>query len=540
MMASVNQVRRRLRVVLPDTYWRSLLYLNWYRLGVVAIVTIAAVAFGRRMGMALSGAPYLGAATLIYCGIAATGFATIRWRRPLFELQLTAFVAMDVAYLVLFMAVHGGVSGGFGILLIPYLAAVSLISRGRMSLFQAALAVLAVLAEETWVYWSTGGQGANFVQAGFLCLGYFATAWLARSLARYAVENEKLAEQRGIDLANLAALNELVIQSMPSGVLVADGYGRVRQSNQQVERFLGPPRVRKLPILADFHAELPAALKAWHEAPESDTALLRSAQGKSVRARFVPVELNREGGVLIFFDDAEREHREAQQLKLAALGRLTANIAHEVRNPLSAISHAGELLAEDMPSGTSRRLLQIIKDNSARIEKIVNDVLAVNSRDRAQLERHLLPAFLQHFLLEWTSSEGLPVEAFVLDGAEAVEVLFDRGHLHQVVWNVCANAWRHSRRGSGSVRLLVSYNNYEVRLDVIDDGAGVPDDLRMRLFEPFFTTGGQQGNGLGLFIAKEICQANGAELSFVGNRPGADFRITFKRMVEEELAATLR
>lgn len=524
---SVNRGRLRFLTMQPGMYWRSLLLLNWYRVGMVIVLLCIDWLLGRRgESFQLS---HLYNMALPYLGFAGLSFIAIHLRKPIFEAQLAIYVIVDVAYLVAFMAIQGGVSSGFGVLLIPYLAAVSLLSRGRMTLFHAAVAVLAVLGEEVWRFLSGGGAAADFVRAGLLCGGYFATAWLARSLARYAVESQKLAEERGADLANLAQLNQLVIQTMPDGVLVVDGSGRVRQANQQVERLLGPSRVREEAVLADFHPELPRILAQWHEAPERDTALLTSVLARQVRVRLTAVHLNRQDGVLLLLEDAGREQQEAQQIKLAALGRLTASIAHEIRNPLAAISHASEILLEDVPDASSQKLLRIIGDNVFRIEKIVQDVLALNRRDRAAQEPLLLAETLGQIVQEWMVVDGVPASGYVFNAPADCMVLFDRGHLHQVVWNLLSNAWRHSRQQNGSVRVTVSAEQFEIRLEIQDDGPGVPDALSARLFEPFFTTA-SQGNGLGLYIAQEICAANNARLAFAGNWPGALFRVTFRRM----------
>lgn len=524
----VNRARGRLLSSQPDVYWRSLLLFNIYRVGMVLVLLL--------IDWALGGGPHdvhfrhSTDLALPYLGIAVLAFIAIHLRKPIFEVQLALYVLLDVAYLTLFMYMRGGVSGGFGVLLIPYLAAVSLLSRGRMTLFHAAIAVIGVLGSEVWRYFAAGGGPADFVRAGLLCAGYFATAWLARSLARYAVESQKLAEERRIDLANMAQLNQLVIQTMPDGVLMVDGSGRVRQANAQVELLLGPTRVRQEAILADFHPELPRILAQWQEAPERDTVLINSAHGRQVRVRLTPVRLNRKDGVLIVLEDAGREQQEAQQIKLAALGRLTASIAHEIRNPLAAISHAGEILREDLgQEPAAQKLLRIIGDNVYRIEKIVQDVLALNRRDRAAQEQIPLPETLQQIAHEWAIVDGVPAGGLKLVLPAECNIMFDRGHLHQVIWNLLSNAWRHSRQQTGSVQLRLLVEDFEVQLEVLDDGAGVPDELAGRLFEPFFTTA-SQGNGLGLYIAQEICAANNARLAFAGNWPGALFRITFRRM----------
>ncbi|HUW76250.1 MAG TPA: HAMP domain-containing sensor histidine kinase, partial [Gallionella sp.] len=232
-------------------------------------------------------------------------------------------------------------------------------------------------------------------------------------------------------------------------------------------------------------------------------------------------------GAVIFLEDMRRVRAEAQQIKLAALGRLTANIAHEVRNPLSAISYATELLQEELADSRNRRLLQIVLDNTLRINQIVENVMQLNRRDRAQPEIFGLSAVLRNFVEEFDLAER---HAGVMQLHEMTpgEVSFDRGHFRQVLWNLCSNALRYGRKVPGSLVLKMGAENGRVTLVVQDDGPGITAEHQGKLFEPFFTTA-QNGTGLGLYIAKELCEANGARLEYHADaaRPGACFCITF-------------
>ena len=248
--------------------------------------------------------------------------------------------------------------------------------------------------------------------------------------------------------------------------------------------------------------------------------------GQQLRARFVEAGVAGDSFTVIYLEDISKLEDQARQLKLAALGRLTANIAHEIRNPLAAITHAAELMQEENRQPARERLTRIIRDNSARLDRMVKDVLELNRRDRVQAEPILIGPFLAAFLEEFVQNEQLDRSAFALerDGDGVVE--FDRVHLHQVLWNLARNAWRHSRKRSGSVRLRLQRQGNRLELRVIDDGPGVAKDLQSQLFEPFFTTY-SGGTGLGLYIARELCAANGAALDYVGRSSGADFRITW-------------
>jgi two-component system sensor histidine kinase PilS (NtrC family) len=230
---------------------------------------------------------------------------------------------------------------------------------------------------------------------------------------------------------------------------------------------------------------------------------------------------------VIFLEDLTRVQAQARQMKLAALGRLTANIAHEIRNPLSAISHATELLQEEpMLNDTMARLLTIIHDNSNRIDRMVNDVLKLNRGDRAHREVFKFGDYLQTFVEQFCQIEKVAQATVKLELTADPDVSFDRSHLNQVMWNLCRNALRHCRRQHASIRITVSLagGGNVVKLDVVDDGPGVPIALRNHLFEPFFTTV-SSGTGLGLYLAREVCEANDATLDYVETSTGAQFTI---------------
>jgi two-component system, NtrC family, sensor histidine kinase PilS len=214
-------------------------------------------------------------------------------------------------------------------------------------------------------------------------------------------------------------------------------------------------------------------------------------------------------------------------MKLAAIGRLTANIAHEIRNPLSAISHAAELLQEEPTTDdTAKRLITIIQDNTQRLDRMVNDVLRVRRTDISHRERFKVVDYLKTFVEQFCQIQKLDPQLFELRLYADPYVLFDRSHLNQVMWNLCRNAARHCRGEKGSIRVIVDTDERHatVKLDVIDDGPGVPPELRSQLFEPFFTTA-TGGTGLGLYIAREVCDANSARLDYIETESGAQFTV---------------
>jgi two-component system sensor histidine kinase PilS (NtrC family) len=512
----------------PDSYWRSLYYFNGYRFIVSLLLLTVTAVFGNSLTFGSMDFGLFVYAAACYVMFSVMCFLLIASHKR-FRLQLALQVGGDIVFIVLLMFASGGISSGLGLLLLSGLGAAGLISRGRLTLFYAALASIAVLLEHTVQVLYYYGSTTQYVQAGLLSIGYFTTAWVAHTLARYLVATERLAAQREIDLASMAEVSQLVIQDMHDGVVVVDEHGVIRQFNARAAQMLGTLRRQSGPLMLKEHSpQLARRLDAWRRnAAFGFDPMSTVVLNQKVSARFAPVGRSRNVGAVIFLEDLSRVQAQARQLKLAALGRLTANIAHEIRNPLSAISHATELLQEEpAPSDTAVRLLAIIHDNAKRLDRMVHDVLKVNRGDRAHAEVFGIGQYLATFVEQFCQIEKVPQSVVALKLDADCEVSFDRSHLNQVMWNLCRNALRHCRRQEGSIRIVVDTAGGAniVKLDVVDDGLGVPPMLRNQLFEPFFTTV-STGTGLGLYIAREVCEANDATLDYVETPSGAQFTI---------------
>ena len=507
-------------------FWRSLRYFNLYRLTLASIFVFLGGVFGSALSLGTHNWKTFFVASLLYATAAAVSLVLLRLHWPRFTLQLAGQVIADIVGLTVLSYASGGIQSSIGLLLLVSLAAAGLISRGRITLFFAALASIATLLEHAYAVLFDEAEVAQFLQVGLLCMAYFAVAWLAHTLAKYAVDSQLLAQRRGRDLVSLSEANRLVMRDMQDGVLVVDGEGVIMQMNSRAEQLLrkviGPEShmSETFPILFGQYA-------LWKQTGSASRDTLQLDVGLQARVRFVPIERNAENGAVIFLEDMRRVRAEAQQIKLAALGRLTANIAHEVRNPLSAISYATELLQEEQGDARNRRLLQIVLDNTHRINQIVQDVMQLNRRDRAQPEVFGLAPFLRSFVEEFDLAER-HAGVLVLAGMNTDEIAFDRGHLRQVLWNLCRNALRYGRKLPGSLVMKGGAENGRVTLAVQDDGPGISVEHQGKLFEPFFTTA-HDGTGLGLYIAKELCEANGARLEYDADagQTGACFCITF-------------
>ena len=519
----------------PVDFWRSLRYFNLYRLTLVSLFVFLSGTFGPTLSLGARNWTVFFVTSLIYAAAVILSFIPLQFRKPRFSWQLAAQVGGDIAGLSVLSYASGGIQSNIGLLLLVSLAAAGMISRSRITLFFAALASIAALLEHSYAVLYADADAAQYMQVGLLCMAYFAVAWVAHTLAKYAVDSQQLAQRRGHDLASLTEASRLVMRDMQDGVLVVDEHGAIMQMNPSAARMLrhgavsGGSLAENFPLLFGQYA-------LWKRTGAASRDTLQLDAGVQARLRFVAVERDAAHGAVIFLEDMQRIRDEAQQIKLAALGRLTASIAHEVRNPLSAISYATELMQEEQGDAKQQRLLQIVLDNTQRINRIVQDVMQLNRRDRAQAEAFELDAMLRAFVEEFNLAERLEPGVMVLEGMPGAVVSFDRGHLRQVLWNLCRNALRYGCRQAGSLVLAMDTEDGRATLDVQDDGPGVSAEHRSRLFEPFFTTAAD-GTGLGLYIAKELCEANGALLEYRARKEqaGACFRITFgERQVNGE------
>lgn len=517
---------------IPADFWRSLNYFNLYRLSLVSFIIFIALAFDAASMFGVEKGRLFITTSGFYAVAVFLSFVALRLRWVPFYWQLAVQVCSDIVALSVLAFASGGIQSSVGLLLMVSLAVAGIISRGRITLFFAALASIAALLEHAFAVLYDEAPLSQYIQVGLLCVSYFAVAGLAHKLAQYALDNKKLAQRRGRDLIGMAEANRLVMRDMQDGVLVVDENDVIVQMNPSAAYLLHNVEASGSHLDENFPLLYKQYL-LWKNNEISGRDTLQLDGGLQARLRFVGVERDAAQGAVIFMEDMQHLQAEAQKIKLAALGRLTANLAHEVRNPLSAISYATELLQEEPGDPRQVRLLQLIRENTQRINRIVEDVMQLNRRDRARPESFDLSSFLPVLIDEFVQAERVAPGILVLQAGQGLMVIFDKGHFRQVLWNLCRNALHHGQKMPGSLVLRAGLDRERVMLEVLDDGSGISVNNRNRLFEPFFTTA-EQGTGLGLYIARELCEANGAWLEYhdqeggAGERKsGACFRITF-------------
>lgn len=517
-----------------DAYWRPMRYWSLYRLIVACVLLSAHFLISSPDWLPLYDSLSYYRFSLAYVAFAVGMIILTSIRQPRFERQVTLQTLGDVLFIVMLMHAAGGVKSGLGLLLVIAIVGAALVSQGRFALFYAAVASIALLLEQSSQLLAGGDRYDDYSQSVMVSLSCFATAWLAYTLSKRMRQSEELASQRGIDLENLSQVNQLIIQDMQDGVMVVDDQLKLRHHNARAETLLGiDPSSCSSNSMENCLPEFAQLLRTWMaQGQDHRSSMARLvSHGAELRLRFQPIGTDRRQGAVIFIEDWSRVQAQARQLKLAALGGLTANIAHEIRNPLSAISHANQLMQEEENTDpTFQRLLRIVNDNTQRLDKIVQDVMQLNRRDRIQQESIALASFVREFHEQFCQGEGIPAAALnMMIADEHAVTTFDRNQLHQVLWNLCRNGWRHSKQQDNSLtlRLDQGVRKGEVMVEITDDGPGIPPEIRQRLFEPFFTTE-KSGTGLGLYIARELCEANGAGLRYIETAGGAQFRIYLK------------
>jgi two-component system, NtrC family, sensor histidine kinase PilS len=518
----------------PAFNWRVLALLNLYRGLVALVLAVLYFLFGSR-GLVVESPPLFLSTSFAYFIFAVFSVVLVRRRVGSPRYHTIAQVAVDLCVLTLILQTSGGVGGGLGLLFVVPIGGLSFVLRTRNALFLAALATLGVLF--VTVGQEVGGHtdiGA-YTSAGLLGAMLFTIATVASLIAGRMRESEALVLQKDVDLANMAELSQYILQHLRESLLVVDAGDNIRLINASAADILGNERAVPNALLGEVSPRLLYSLSTWRQnagrerTPESFVA---ADGGRVIQPYFAPLGEGPPGPTLIFLEDTTLMAERVQQSKLAALGRLSASIAHEIRNPVGAMSHAGQLLAESPVIGPGeRRLTEIISSNAERVSDIINNVLQLSRREPTKAQRLQLVAWLDDFVREFSQTTQISGTQIRLRGEpNSLVVRFDPGQLHQVVWNLCDNALKYGSAQSDSP-IEVFYGrlspNNRPYLEVADRGTGIEEKTVERIFEPFFT-GRKGGTGLGLYIARELCQLNRSVLLYEARDGGGSiFRVVF-------------
>ena len=522
----------------PDLSWRVLITLNVFRLLVAALLLGLFFMggepriFGDRYPI-----PFATSAT-VYLLLAIVFATSLRQRWARASVQAAIQLLADIVLIVALMHTSGGIGSGLGGLLIVFVGAGSLVLPGQIPAIMGAMATFGILGEQVFAQFTGAADAVNYPAAGVLSAIVFATSLAVSPLARRIQESEALARQRGVDLQNLSELNEYIVQHLRESIIVVDANSQIRLNNASAARLLGTTELFRSRPLREASEPLADYLRRWRvdQALSSHPEFTLVNEGNSARitAHLAPLGKggDRSGPLLIFLEDASIFNARVQQSKLASLGRLSASSAHEIRNPVGAMSHAAQLLGEvDGLTDDDRRLTDIIRTHSSRVSHIIDNVLQLSRRESGAPERFHIRPWLEDFAREFTRTLELQEgELAIEDVPDDIEVRMDKSHLRQVLWNLCDNAVKYASE-TGGILVELHAGRVEAQgrpyLEVCDHGLGVDPATAEQIFEPFFTAR-SGGTGLGLYISRELCELNRATLLYLDRAGGGSiFRIVF-------------
>ena len=479
--------------------------------------------------------------SILYLAMSLFFFTGINRQKPTLETQVIIHTLVDILCITILMHATGGIRTGLGMLLIISISMSSLFLQKQLAILFAAIATLAIIAEQIYSQLVYSHHSPAFTQAGLLGILIFISAFLTIYTAKRLKESEKLAEETSVELETIVQMNERIIKSMRTGILVIKNDGLILMANNAALELLGNITIDSQTNLKNAASDLYNCFIDWSNSTIQNQQPIQQAQGlPDLQPGFSHIDKTsnpddkHQGRTLIFLEDATKLTQRFQQVKLASLGRLTASIAHEIRNPLAAINHAGQLLGETTTDKSDKKLTSIINTQAKRLNGIVENVLQLSRQQRGTPEAINLYQWIRQFKEECITTHNLQASQLQINiHPQSIEILFDSNQLHQVMWNLCANAINHSNIEHSAIIITIQGkiddNSRQPYIDIIDNGPGIDKETQALIFDPFFTTS-SEGTGLGLYITKEVLESNRAKIRHILPPTGGTcFRIYFRQ-----------
>ena len=493
--------------------WTSIRLLNVYRLG------LAALFFSQSF---VSHSPLLNIVDLgLYSWVSfaflvlALVWMLAAWiERRGFQNQVLLQIYSDTIIIILLMHACGGISSGLGMLLFISVAVTGLLTVQSLAILFASLASIGLLAEHVYSVTNISEYTGTSTQVGILGASLIATAILTHKLTLRLRSSEQLIQQRERDVALLSALNQEIIENLQAGVIVLNRNNSIRHINQAAMDLLHLNSEHSISLPKDC-PKLISALESWRKTAQMESPYLPSDTGiDDIQISFRELQSEEQANTMVFVNDVSSIRSSMQQAKLASLGHLTANIAHEIRNPLGAISYAAQLLKEnDDFVESDQRMIEIINQHSLRINHIIEDILNISRGSPTVQEFIDLSVWLPKFIDDYCHSGLAEASFFELEiKPEIPDIQFDSGHLTQILTNLCTNARLHGAAEQPVLITVYADKNSLLCLEIADRGAGIDSGILDKIFEPFYTTS-HEGSGLGLYIVSQLCELNNATIS---------------------------
>lgn len=504
--------------------WRLLLVYNLYRLIIIATFAVIFIYNPPRYFHPIHSFVLL-ASYLLYALLA---MGVCLKRSLSFDTQVLLTGTIDIIYIAMILSIMGTLQSGFGISLNIVIAALSILAPGRLAIFFAALASCLLISGSIVQYAVEGSRAFNSMfYSGIYGAGFFATALTAWYLANWVRSSENLARQRSYQLAELQRINEYIVGRLHSGVIYINQQQEIKLMNDAARSFFSLPKAGLVHSVRDLSPALSQKCDQFLDrAKKREKSAQTALEALNLRIHFFATDLGDDLAVLIVLDDLSLVTQQAQQLKLASLGRFSASIAHELRNPLGAIAHAAQLLGGEEPIGKDdQRLKQLIENNCQRMNQVIKNVLQLSRREQSKPESIALASFLRKFKKEFSLHNGCDIQIKPAVASE-LTIVFDKSQLEQVLVILCENAIQHGVNAAGTVAITITVtaDHEQIMIQIKDDGKGIAAETRESIFEPFFTTL-NTGTGMGLFIARDLCEINQARLLLLDSEIGACFAI---------------
>lgn len=445
-----------------------------------------------------------------------------------FDKQVFLSGTIDVVAVSVMLSIIGNMQSGYGILLNVTIAALSILVPGRLAIFFAALASCLLLCGNVLQFLFNNPKDlGTFYYSGIYGAGFFATALTAWYLSNWVRISENLAQHRSNELAGMQRINEYIVERLHSGIIYVDEHKQIKLINSAARQFFSVNKnVNPLNLQQLSHLLSAKFDNFLVKIKENERIAQTIIEEPFLRVHFFSTEVANNPAVLIILEDMTYISQQAQQLKLASLGRFSAGIAHELRNPLGAIAHAVQLLGDQGLHEEDTRLKQLIINNCERMNGVIKNVLQLSRRQQSQPQINEIESFLNHFKDNFCQSNECNM-TIKIPRNKQLSIVFDKSQLEQVLVILCDNAMLHGRDAEGNVDIVIAVksSNNKITIMVSDNGEGIPDEHGEVIFEPFYTTL-RSGTGMGLFLARDLCEINQARLNLVKSAKGSSFTIT--------------
>lgn len=431
-----------------------------------------------------------------------------------------AGLLIDIAALTLMLHANGGPSIQLSMLYLVVVVAAYVLVNSRQAMVITVFAIICVIYQQFFYAITKQMNTRGLSNVALLGLSFIGTAMLSNLATRQLRTVERIASQQAKQMQQLNNMNQRIIETMQNGVMVIDHDFRIQLCNKAAQKILGLRYARPEKMLAGVDLQFADVIERAIARGQTEV-LFTPKQSRIHEALAITVHQFERENILLNIERISRSQQQAQQLKLAALGRLTASIAHEIRNPIGAISQASQLLAEE-EDDPNTPIYQIIHKQTQRVNQIIEDVLRLSRQSAGEQTQVKLNAFMAQFIDEHFSNKQV-----VTQMSPHLNIYFNPNQLAQILINLVENGLHHGLQDTsdGHVQVVASEADGQVTIDVIDGGEGISVTDQDKIFEPFFTTA-STGTGLGLYLSKAFAEANGATLTYIPSQQGTCFRLS--------------